>query len=133
MDKVRLVIIGNRSDDVALRVARGATGPIEDCQNRRGVSQPMPTVCWVAAGSGAATLGLPGSAGSPEGRARYTDGAVERFAAIEAVFRDHRSADGQSEIAAVIIEPVSWQHGCVAPEPGYLEHLRKSQPTRAPC
>jgi glutamate-1-semialdehyde 2,1-aminomutase len=46
-------------------------------------------------------------------------------AAIEAVFRNHRSPSGESEIAAVIIEPVCGNMGCVPPQPGYLALLRK--------
>jgi glutamate-1-semialdehyde 2,1-aminomutase len=80
----------------------------------------------VAAGSGAATLGLPGTAGVTEGAARDTLTVPwNDAAAIEAVFREHRSASGASEIAAVIIEPVCGNMGCVPPEPGYLELLRK--------
>ena len=125
MDKVRLVSSGTEATMSALRVARGATGRSKIVKID-GAYHGHADSLLVAAGSGAATLGLPGSAGVTEGAARDTLTVPwNDEAAIEAVFRDHRSADGQSEIAAVIIEPVCGNMGCVAPEPGYLEHLRK--------
>ena len=125
LEMVRLVSSGTEATMSAIRLARGFTGrdaivKFEGCYHGHADS------LLVAAGSGAATLGLPGSAGVTEGAARDTLTVPwNDEAAIEAVFRDHRSADGQSEIAAVIIEPVCGNMGCVAPEPGYLERLRK--------
>jgi glutamate-1-semialdehyde 2,1-aminomutase len=72
----------------------------------------------VAAGSGAATLGIPGSAGVPEGAARDTIVvAYNDLAAVE-------QALSAGDVAAVIIEPVAGNMGLVVPAPGYLEGLR---------
>ena len=125
MDKVRMVSSGTEATMSALRLARGATGRSKIVKHD-GAYHGHADSLLVAAGSGAATLGLPGTAGVTEGAARDTLTVPwNDVAAIEAVFRDHRSADGRSEIAAVIIEPVCGNMGCVPPEPGYLELLRK--------
>jgi glutamate-1-semialdehyde 2,1-aminomutase len=75
----------------------------------------------VAAGSGVATLGIPGSPGVPEGT--VADTLVAPFndvKAVEAVFAEHGR-----DLAAVIVEPVCGNMGCVAPREGYLEALRE--------
>ncbi len=125
MDKVRLVSSGTEATMSALRVARGATGRAKIVKID-GAYHGHADSLLVSAGSGAATLGIPGSAGVTEGAARDTLTVPwNDVAAIEAVFADHRDKDGHSEIAAVIIEPVCGNMGCVAPEPGYLELLRR--------
>jgi len=125
MDKVRMVSSGTEATMSALRLARGATGRAKIVK-MDGAYHGHADSLLVAAGSGAATLGLPGTAGVTEGAARDTLTVPwNDAAAIEAVFREHRSASGASEIAAVIIEPVCGNMGCVPPEPGYLELLRK--------
>lgn len=73
----------------------------------------------VKAGSGLATFGTPDSAGVPEGTARTTLAMpYNDETALRALF-----AQRGSEIAAVIVEPVVGNMGCVAPEPGFLEAM----------
>jgi glutamate-1-semialdehyde 2,1-aminomutase len=76
----------------------------------------------VAAGSGVATLGIPGSPGVPPGT--VADTIVIPFN-DEAALEDAVAARG-GEIAAVIVEPVCGNMGTVAPRPGYLEALRET-------
>jgi glutamate-1-semialdehyde 2,1-aminomutase len=74
----------------------------------------------VKAGSGVATLGIPGSAGVPEEIARLTLALpYNDLGAVEAVFAAYPCA-----IAAVILEPVVGNAGCIAPAPGYLAGMR---------
>ncbi|HET9479436.1 MAG TPA: aminotransferase class III-fold pyridoxal phosphate-dependent enzyme, partial [Pyrinomonadaceae bacterium] len=74
----------------------------------------------VKAGSGVATLGLPDSPGVPAALAENTiTVAFNNVPALEKVFVEH------PDIAAVIIEPVAGNMGCVPPQPGYLEAVRK--------
>ena len=73
------------------------------------------------AGSGVATLGIPGSAGVPAETAMYTLALpYNDLVAVEAAF-----AARSGEIACVIVEPVVGNAGTIAPEPGYLEGLRR--------
>lgn len=124
MDKVRMVSSGTEATMSALRVARGFTGRAKIVKSD-GAYHGHADSLLVAAGSGAATLGLPGTAGVTEGATRDTLTVPwNDFAAIDRVFAEHRTASGHSEIAAVIIEPVCGNMGCVPPLPGYLEHLR---------
>ena len=68
-----------------------------------------------------ATFGIPGSAGVPEEIAHFTLALpYNDVAAVEAAF-----AARPNEIAAVILEPVAGNMGCVPPEPGYLAALRE--------
>ena len=83
----------------------------------------------VKAGSGVATFGIPGSAGVPEEIARLTLALpYNDLAAVEAAFAAHPDA-----IAAVIVEPIVGNAGCILPAPGYLAGLREltAQPRRA--
>src|SRR5207237_6233754 len=73
----------------------------------------------VEAGSGAATLGIPGSAGVTAGTARDT--LVVPWNDLDAM----AAALQQNEVAAVIVEPVCGNMGCVPPRAGYLEGLRR--------
>ena len=75
----------------------------------------------VKAGSGVATFGIPGSAGVPEAVARLTLALpYNDLEAVEAAFAAHKD-----EIAAVILEPVVGNAGCILPAGGYLEGLRR--------
>jgi len=103
----------------AIRLARAATGrkiivKFEGCYH--GHADGL----LVKAGSGVATLGIPGSAGVPEEIARLTLALpYNDLAAVEAAFAAHPGA-----IAAVILELVVGNAGCIAPGAGYLDGLR---------
>ena len=75
----------------------------------------------VKAGSGVATLGIPGSAGVPAETAQHTLALpYNNLAAVEAAFAAH-----PDEIACILVEPVVGNAGTIPPAPGYLEGLRK--------
>jgi glutamate-1-semialdehyde 2,1-aminomutase len=120
IEKVRLCSSGTEATMHALRLARGATGrdlivKMDGCYH--GAHDSV----LVGAGSGVATLGIPGSPGVPAGTAAAT--LVVPFndlEAMEQVFAAHGS-----QIAAVIVEPVAGNMGCVPPRAGYLEGLRE--------
>jgi glutamate-1-semialdehyde 2,1-aminomutase len=119
MEMVRAVSSGTEATMSALRLARGFTGRAKIIKADGGYHGHADCLL-VAAGSGAATLGIPGSAGVPEGAARdtiivpYND-----LPAIDAAFAAHPGA-----IAAIIIEPVAGNMGLVIPHDGYLAGLR---------
>ena len=75
----------------------------------------------VSAGSGAATFGIPNSPGVTPGA--VADTAIARFNDLASV--DQCFADADGDVAAVIVEPVVGNMGCVPPEPGFLEGLRE--------
>ena len=117
MDSVRLVNSGTEATMSALRLARGFTGrdtviKFDGCYH--GHSDGL----LVAAGSGAETLGVPDSPGVPAGLAGLTLSLP--YNDLEAV----RAAFSSSDVAAVIVEPVAGNMGCVPPDPGFLEGLR---------
>jgi len=120
MELLRLVNSGTEATMSALRVARGFTGreltiKFEGCYHGHVDS------LLVKAGSGMATLGLADSAGVPESFARTTIALpYNSVEALEAAFR----AQGE-RIAAVIVEPVVGNMGCVAPQPGFLAAIAK--------
>jgi len=119
IERMRFVSSGTEATMSAIRVARAATGrkriiKFEGCYH--GHSDGL----LVKAGSGVATLGIPGSAGVPEEIAHLTLALpFNDLAAVEAAFAEY-----QDQIAAVILEPVVGNAGCIAPEAGYLEGLR---------
>jgi glutamate-1-semialdehyde 2,1-aminomutase len=101
----------------ALRLARGFTGR-DRIVKIDGAYHGHADCLLVAAGSGAATLGLPGSAGVTAGTAADTLTVAWNDAdALAAVLAAH-------PIAAVIVEPVCGNMGCVPPRAGYLERVR---------
>ncbi len=119
VQKLRMVNSGTEATMSAIRLARGATGrervlKFEGCYH--GHSDGL----LVGAGSGVATLGIPGSPGVPEAMTELTIQAPYNDAdAVEDAFR--RWGD---EIACVIVEPVAGNMGCIPPVPGFLEALR---------
>jgi glutamate-1-semialdehyde 2,1-aminomutase len=117
MELVRAVSSGTEATMSALRLARGFTGRTKLIKTDGGYHGHADCLL-VAAGSGAATLGIPGSAGVPEGAARDT--IVVPYNDLPSV--EHALASG--DVAAVIIEPVAGNMGLVLPLPGYLEGLR---------
>jgi glutamate-1-semialdehyde 2,1-aminomutase len=120
IERLRFVSSGTEATMSAIRVARAATGrkrivKFEGCYH--GHSDGL----LVKAGSGVATLGIPGSAGVPEEIAQLTLALpFNDLAAVEAAFAAH-----PEEIAAVILEPVVGNAGCIPPAEGYLAGLRK--------
>jgi glutamate-1-semialdehyde 2,1-aminomutase len=115
---VRLVSSGTEATMSALRVARGATGR-DKIVKIDGAYHGHGDFLLVAAGSGAATLGLPGSAGVTKHAAADTlTVAWNDLPAMEAVL-------AQKDVAAVIVEPVCGNMGTVAPRAGYLQTLRQ--------
>ena len=117
MEMVRAVSSGTEATMSALRLARGFTGRNKIIKMDGGYHGHADFLL-VAAGSGAATLGIPGSAGVPEGAARDT--IVVPYNDLATV----EQALAGNDVAAVIVEPVAGNMGLVAPAPGYLEGLR---------
>jgi len=123
LQKVRLVSSGTEATMAALRLARGFTGR-HKIVKIDGAYHGHADALLVAAGSGAATLGIPGSAGVTPGAAQDTlTVAWNDLEAMRRLFAEHRDAQGESAIAAVIVEPVCGNMGCVAPAAGYLQAL----------
>lgn len=120
IEQVRLTNSGTESTMSALRLARGFTGrsmilKFEGCYHGHGDS------LLVKAGSGVATLGLPDSPGVPEDLAKLT--LTSRFNDLSGV--EAMLAEYGKQVAAVILEPVVGNMGCVPPQPGFLEGLRR--------
>jgi glutamate-1-semialdehyde 2,1-aminomutase len=119
MEMVRAVSSGTEATMSALRLARGFTGRDKLIKTDGGYHGHADCLL-VSAGSGAATLGIPGSAGVPEGAAKDTIVVpYNDLAQVEAAFAKH-----PGQIAAIIIEPVAGNMGLVLPQAGYLEGLR---------
>jgi glutamate-1-semialdehyde 2,1-aminomutase len=118
LERVRFVNSGTEATMTALRLARGFTGRTKLVKMDGGYHGHADCLL-VAAGSGAATLGIPGSAGVPEGAARDT--VVVPYNDLAAVDR----ACAAGDVAAVIVEPIAGNMGLVLPQPGYLEGLRR--------
>jgi glutamate-1-semialdehyde 2,1-aminomutase len=120
MEMVRLVNSGTEATMSAIRVARGFTGrdlivKFEGCYHGHVDS------LLVKAGSGMATLGIADTQGVPQAFAETT--IALPFNSVEAVEEAFRARGPQ--IAAVIVEPVVGNMGCVPPLAGYLEALRE--------
>jgi len=120
IERVRLTSSGTEATMSALRVARAATGrdkilKFDGCYHGHADS------LLVKAGSGVATLGLPDSPGVPRALAELTiTNMYNDLGALIVAFMDHGP-----ELAAVIVEPVAGNMGCVPPQPGFLETLRR--------
>jgi glutamate-1-semialdehyde 2,1-aminomutase len=119
IEKVRMVNSGTEATMSAIRVARGFTGrdkfiKIEGCYHGHGDS------FLIAAGSGALTFGSPDSPGVTKGTAQDT--LIAPFNNLSAV--EEIISKNENEIAAIILEPVVGNMGCVIPQAGYLEGLR---------
>ena len=120
VEMVRFVNSGTEATMSALRLARAATGRdlvVKFAGGYHGHADAL----LAAAGSGVATLSLPGSAGVPQGA--VADTMVLPYNSAGAV-AEAFAAHGD-RIAAVIVEPVAGNMGCVAPVPGFLQELRR--------
>jgi glutamate-1-semialdehyde 2,1-aminomutase len=118
VELVRMVNSGTEATASSLRLARAATGrpamiKFEGCYH--GHADPF----LVKAGSGLATFGRPSSPGVPEGAT--ADTRVARFNDLDSV--EELMEDGR--VAAVIVEPVAGNMGCIPPNPGFLPGLRR--------
>jgi glutamate-1-semialdehyde 2,1-aminomutase len=120
IEKLRFVSSGTEATMSAIRLASGFTArkyiiKFEGCYH--GHADGL----LVKAGSGVATFGIPGSAGVPEEIAHFTLALpYNDISAVEAAF-----AARPQQIAAIILEPVAGNMGCVPPQPGYLAALRE--------
>lgn len=119
VDLIRMVSSGTEACMSAIRLARGYTGrnkfiKFEGCYHGHA------DAFLIKAGSGAATLniqhvpGIPAAVANDTLTAPYND-----LAAVERLIEENRN-----EIAAIIIEPVAGNMGCIVPRPGFLEGLR---------
>ena len=117
IEQVRLVSSGTEAVMSAIRLARGYTNrnriiKFEGCYHGHADSM------LIKAGSGAATLGMPDSLGIPADIAKYT--TVVPYNDIEAVKQVM-----DTDVAAIIVEPVCGNMGVVLPQKGFLEGLRE--------
>lgn len=120
IDQIRMVNSGTEATMSAVRVARGYSGKnkvIKFAGNYHGHGDSF----LIAAGSGAMTLGQPSSPGVTPGTAQDT---------LVAQYNDLNSVEklleaNRGEIATIIVEPVAGNMGCILPEEGFLEGLRK--------
>lgn len=123
LEMVRLVNSGTEATMSALRLARAATGrnrfiKFQGCYHGHG--DPF----LVAAGSGAATIGVPSSPGVPA--AVTADTLLAPYNDLEAVEQLFAASAGNAgDIAAVFVEPVAGNMGLVPPVPGFLQGLRR--------
>jgi len=119
VEKVRFVSSGTEATMSAIRLARAYTKrkyiiKFEGCYH--GHSDAL----LVKAGSGVATLGIPGSAGVPEEFVQFTLALpYNDVTAVQEAFAKYKG-----QIACVIVEPVVGNMGCVLPKPGYVQALR---------
>jgi glutamate-1-semialdehyde 2,1-aminomutase len=120
VEMVRMVNSGTEATMSAVRLARGYTGR-DDIVKFDGCYHGHADSLLVAAGSGVATLAIPGSPGVPEAFAAHTLSLPYNDADG---FRKVMKAQGD-RIAAVIVEPVAGNMGLVPPLPGFLETLRE--------
>lgn len=120
VEKVRMVNSGTEATMSAIRLARGVTGrdkiiKFVGCYHGHGDS------FLIAAGSGAATMGVPDSPGVTKGTALDTLNAP--YNDLDAVQK--LVDENKEQVAAIILEPVAGNMGCVPPNPGFLEKLRE--------
>ena len=120
IDKIRFVNSGTEACMSAVRLARGYTNR-DKIIKFSGCYHGHSDSFLIQAGSGAATLNTPSSPGVTQGTAKDT--LVSNYNNIESVLSHFRKYP--NEIAAVIIEPVAGNMGCIPPKKGFLEAIRK--------
>jgi len=119
MDKIRFVNSGTEACMSAVRLARGATKR-EKIIKFKGCYHGHPDAFLIQAGSGAVTFGSPSSPGVTQGTAKDTLLAgYNNLEEVTSLFEEY-----PDEIAAIIVEPVAGNMGCVLPKNGFLEGLR---------
>lgn len=120
IEKVRLVSSGTEAVMSAIRLARGFTGR-DKIVKFVGCYHGHSDALLAKAGSGIATFGLPDCPGVPAETVKHTlTLPFNDTTAVEVLFKEIGS-----EIAAVVIEPVPGNMGCVLPKSGFLETLRE--------
>ena len=121
IEMVRLVNSGTEATMSALRLARAVTGR-EIIIKFTGCYHGHSDSLLIEAGSGAATFGVPSSPGVPAATAHSTlTLPYNDLPALQAIL----ATRGQ-EIAAIIVEPIAGNMGCVLPLPGFLQGLREA-------
>ncbi len=119
MDKIRFVNSGTEACMSAVRLARGATKR-EKIIKFKGCYHGHSDAFLIQAGSGAMTFGSPSSPGVTQGTAKDTLlAAYNNLEEVASLFEEY-----PEEIAAIIVEPVAGNMGCVLPKNGFLEGLR---------
>ena len=125
IEMIRMVSSGTEATMSAIRVARGFTGR-DKIVKFEGCYHGHCDALLVKAGSGALTLGEPDSLGVPASVAQHTVTLeYNNIEQVEAFF-----AEAGDQVAAIIVEPIAGNMGCVPPVPGFLEAL-KAQTTQA--
>ncbi|GJM07265.1 MAG: glutamate-1-semialdehyde 2,1-aminomutase [marine bacterium B5-7] len=119
LDQVRMVSSGTEATMSALRLARGFTGRDKIIKFEGGYHGHNDALL-VKAGSGALTFGSPSSPGVPEDFVKHT--LVAQFNDLDSVHEHFEENPG--EIAALIVEPVAGNMGCIPPANGFLQGLR---------
>ena len=120
IDKIRMVNSGTEACMSAVRLARGYTGR-EKIIKFAGCYHGHSDAFLIQAGSGAVTFGAPNSPGVTQGTAKDT--LLSKYNDLESVafhFDQH-----PQQIAAIIIEPVAGNMGCIPPQAGFIEGLRR--------
>lgn len=119
MDKVRFVNSGTEAVFSAIRLARAFTGNNKIIKFSGGYHGHADALL-VAAGSGLATLSMPGSKGVPEEAVKNT--LVSEYNNLESV---QKHIDQNQDIAAIIIEPIAGNMGVVVPQKEFIDGLNK--------
>lgn len=120
IEMVRMVNSGTEATMSAIRLARGYTGR-EKIIKFDGCYHGHADSLLVSAGSGLATLGIPGSPGVPQDLARHTISLP--FNSLESVSQAFNKFG--PEIAAVIVEPIPGNMGVINPDQAFLKGLRE--------
>ena len=119
IDKIRFVNSGTEACMSAIRLARGVTGR-EKIIKFAGCYHGHSDSFLIQAGSGAVTFGSPNSPGVTQGTAKDT--LLAKYNDLESVAEIFK--ENENQIAAIIIEPVAGNMGCIPPKEGFLEGLR---------